>query len=131
MAYGEPLDSILNLLSSIFILPTYWFGFPQVIFFFIIPLIGLISLWTILLTRFLRIFQSSGANFGIAVILSLLSTPLIRVFTPTYIMAITVGASFIFYGEVKAWKMIAALILFLIMIFIYPKILEIVELSYY
>jgi len=131
MVYGEPLDTILNIFSSTFLLPISWLGFPQVIFLFIIPLIGLIALWATFLTKFLRIFKSSGANVGIAVIIGLVSTPLIRVFTPTYVIALAVGGSFIFYGEMKAWKMIVAGILVFISIYFYPIILKMVGLGYY
>ena len=130
MIYGEPLDSILNFLSSIFLLPAEWLGFPQVIFFLIIPLVGLIILWSTFLNNFLKIFKSSTVNYGIAVIISLFSTPFIRIFTPTYIIGLAVGGSFIFYGGIKTWKMIVSIILFFVTILAYPSILSIIGLKY-
>jgi len=117
------LQSIFNFLSGTFGLPAEWLGFPQIIFFLIVPLAGLILLWSTFLNHFLRIFKSSTVNYGIAIVLSLISTPLIRIFSPTYIMGIAVGGSIIFYSQFKLWKIIAALILFFITIFVYPSIL--------
>lgn len=126
MDLQELLQNIFNFLSGTFGLPVEWLGFPQIIFFLVIPLAGLIILWSTFLNHFLRIFKSSTVNHGIAIILSLLSTIFIRIFTPTYIMGIAVGGSFIFYGQIKLWKMIVSLVLFLVTIFVYPGILSVV-----
>lgn len=129
MGYGEPVDSILNFLSSVFGLPFQWFGFPQIIFFFIIPLVALIFLWVFLLNK-LNIFKNSTVNFVLGTIVALVSTIFIRISTPPVIVALSVGSCLFLSGRLNLWRIIGTAALFAITFFLYTSILGSLSLTY-
>lgn len=117
--------TVFDFLSETFNLPLHWFASPtKFIFYFLIPLASLITLWTIFLTYKLRIFKNDAVNFGIGCVIALLNSALIEPFTPPVIVAVGVGGSLMFSGRMTFWRAVGAFVLFMITVFLYPEIIR-------
>jgi hypothetical protein len=125
MAYGDPFTQAFQFLSQTFNLPSSWFSFPNIIFYFIIPLIGLTTLYYMIINKKLRIFHSGGICFVIALIMAFLSSFLIGIFSPTLITALTFGAAVLFWGYgFGLKKIILAIAIVVIIFFFYPSLMS-------
>jgi hypothetical protein len=116
-------DIVFETLSSVFNLPAEWFSSPvKLVFYFLIPLVSLIALWTIFMSYKLKIFRNDVVNFGIGCIIALLNSFLIR-YSPPFMVAIGIGGSLMLSGQMTFWRALGAIILFLVTLFLYPHII--------
>jgi len=111
---ADPFYEAMYFFSRTFGVPMEIFRWPYVLFYFIIPLIGLIYLWYTFLDKKLRIFRSSStANFGIAVILSFVSCPIIVVGSP-FILAVAAGGSVLLREKITLRRIVIGIAVALI-----------------
>lgn len=124
--------TVFDFLSETFNLPLDWFASPtKFIFYFLIPLASLITLWTIFLTYKLRIFKNDAVNFGIGCVIALLNSSLIKILGgPAVIVGIGVGGSLLFSGRMTFWRAVGAFILFIVTLFLYPQVIRFFELEF-
>jgi len=127
MAYGDPFTQAFQFLSQTFNLPSSWFSFPNIIFYFIIPIIGLTTLYYMIINKKLRIFHSGVICFVIALMMAFLSSFIIVIFTPTVVAALAFGATVLFWGYSFGWKkIILAIVIVVTILFFYPSLMSLV-----
>lgn len=130
-AGGLTPDIIFEFLSDTFGLPARWFSTPQAfIFYFLIPLISLIAVWTVFLIHGpFKIFKNDAVNFGIGVILALTTSSMIKWWGPAWIAGVGVGGSLMISGRMTFWRAVGGLALFFITAFLYRNLLGFLGLS--
>jgi hypothetical protein len=126
MEYGDFAWQLENALSQIFGIPMEWFLFPNIVFYFIIPLIVLIVMWYIFLEKKLRIFRRSAPNFGLSLVLGFFSTPLIALATPLFVTPIAIGITILVMGRFSFWRIIISIVVTAAIWLIYPVLISFV-----
>jgi len=127
MDVNDPIYQFELFLSNTFGLPLKWFEFPSVILYVFIPAAALALAWYILLYKRIHIFKSATASGGIAITLSLLSTPVIAVFGPGFTTAIAIGASVLVMGHLDFFRVVASILVGIAIGIAYPILLELIS----
>ena len=105
-----------QVLSELFNLPSGYFTYPNVVFYFLLPFIAATYFWYILLSKKLRIFKRSPfVNFVIAFTISFLNAFMIASTYPSLTVSFFVAAAF-FIGS--GWTLRRFLIMVGIFFFI-------------
>lgn len=119
----DNFDIVFNFLSDVFNLPAEWFASPvKLIFYFFIPLVSLIALWTIFLTYQFKVFKNDVVNFGIGCVIALLNSFFIGSLTPAVVTAVGIGGSLMLSGQMTFWRALGSLALFIVTLFLYSQI---------
>lgn len=114
------ISLIFKFLSDTFGVPAKWFSTPQTfVLLFLIPLVSLIAVWAIVMAYSLRIFKNSAVNVGLGVVIALVTSFLIKTFTPAFVVGAGVGGSLMFSGRATFWRSAGALILAVVTFFLY------------
>jgi len=122
------LDWVFELLSTTFNLPTDWFSSPmKLLLFFIVPMLSLAAFWTSLLVFKLRIFSNTSVNFGLGLIVAMVNSAAIGWMTPAGATAFGLGGALLLTGETKWWRVALAAVAFLLVLYLYPPLLEYLE----
>ncbi len=120
-------EQAMNFMSSTFGLPPEWFNGLPFVFYFLIPILGLIFLWYTFLQKRLGIFRGKDSiNFMLAVLISLMSSFVIKMLTPTFTLAIAIGAGVLLWGRFSLKRIIAGLVLAWMFTFFYPYLIDVV-----
>jgi hypothetical protein len=118
------LQPVTDFLSGTFGIPADWFAGPQVIPFFIIPMITLVIFWYVFLNDKLRVFKNSFINFVLALAISLMSSSMLAALTPVYVVAASVGGIFLVMGNITFFRIILTAIIVFAVIFSYPLLMS-------
>jgi len=105
----EPFG-IQEVLSETFGVPIEWFTFPEVLPYFIIPLIGLILMWYAFFSK-IKIFRKVIVNVGISVIIALVNSFLIGKYSPTFTTIASFGIAILIAGRLTGWRILATLVI--------------------
>ncbi len=127
MAVEDSLIAFQEFVSSNFGIPAEWFQFPLIIFYFIIPLVSLIFMWYILLSRRIRIFRNSFVNFMLALLIAVINSSLIAVLSPTFAIAIGLGGTTFFWRRFSLLTIIISFLVASIVFFLYPNLVSLVQ----
>jgi len=71
----DALAPVREALSNIFMVPASWFEGPAFVVNFIFPLLGMIGVFYLLLSKKLRIFRNGAVNLTLSVLLALTTVP--------------------------------------------------------
>lgn len=118
------IDTMAGILSSVFSIPSNYFTFPNIIFYFIIPFICAVWFWYVLLSKKVRIFRSSNwINGVLAFVISFFNVTMLQWMPPSMWVPVLVGISFLLSGNFSGKRLIAALIIGGIIAFFYPVLM--------
>jgi len=122
VAYNDPFAEALNFLSQTFNLPSSWFVYPHVVFYFVIPIIALTAAYYTIINKRLRIIRNGTIAFVFSLVLAFMSSFLIGIFTPAIVLALAFGITTFFWGYRVGWKnILAALVVVVLIFFLYPQ----------
>lgn len=119
----DPFYQVQRFFSTIFNLPQHWFAFPHIIFLVFIPVICLTAFWAFFLQR-LKVIKNTNVSVILGLIIGLMSINLIPIFTPVYIVAVSLGGIVLMSGRITLWRIIGSIATLAISFIAYTSLLN-------
>lgn len=117
-----------EILSRLLNIPTTYFKFPDIIFYFIIPFIAATYFWYVILQYKIRIFRRSPVvNMAIAFFISFFNVTMVAVFPPYLSVPFFVSLSLLLaHGYWTGKRVLLSVLVFFFIWRIYPWLMGII-----
>lgn len=125
--FPEALSDIPKILSRFLDIPSSYFTFPNIIFYFIIPYIAATYFWYVIFQYKIRIFRRNrGVNMGLAFFISFFNVAMAAAFPPAISVPFFVACALLLAGRWTGKRVLLSIVTFVFIWRIYPWIMNLI-----
>jgi len=125
--FPEVLSDVPKILSKFLNIPTSYFKFPNIIFYFIIPFIAATYFYYVILNYKIRIFRRNpGVNIGLAFFISFFNVTAVTIFPPAMSVPFFVACALLLAGRFTGKRLLLCFLTFFFIWKAYPWLMNLV-----
>ncbi len=122
------IPNIPKILSTFFNIPSSYFTFPNIIFYFIVPFLSGVYFWHSVLKYKIRIFwRSDSVNYILAFLIAFFNIAALTIFPPILLVTFSVSCGVLLAGQFTGKRILLAIATAVLIWLIYPWSMAIVS----